>query len=273
MKIITLAVIVGMVAVNVSAQVGSPANQRIYGAYLQEQAREQSYIQSINAQSAANAAQYAAMQAKAQHIQAVLQTCPWREMDGVTQHVAVTWCEFSGQVLETDDEGVRIEGQYHTIYPEYQTSFNGIFFVKHFPYEIADNDETPTCLSGLQDGVYSYETVMKSKSTIRCLDFGIPCDAPDWAKPPAPVKVVTDPRAANASKQRILAANEQAAANGDAFGLLRMGERYRDGDGVTQDFAKAQAYLSRAALTGDPTASNELASLPQTTNTLTAASK
>ena len=37
--------------------------------------------------------------------------------------------------------------------------------------------------------------------------------------------------------------NLQEAERGNAYGLLRMGERYRDGDGVEKDLGKAKEYL------------------------------
>jgi TPR repeat protein len=40
--------------------------------------------------------------------------------------------------------------------------------------------------------------------------------------------------------------------------LLRTGERYRDGEGVEKDQAKARAYLTKAAAAGSPTAQDEL---------------
>jgi hypothetical protein len=52
--------------------------------------------------------------------------------------------------------------------------------------------------------------------------------------------------------------NEQLAAQGDAYGELRMGERYLTGDGVAKDFLKAQEYLQRAADQGSQTAADEL---------------
>jgi TPR repeat protein len=73
--------------------------------------------------------------------------------------------------------------------------------------------------------------------------------------------------AAAAQKQaaaaRALKANQDAAAKGDMFGQLRMGERYRDGDGVEKDLAKAKEYLQKAADAGSPTAKDELSKLNQ----------
>jgi hypothetical protein len=60
---------------------------------------------------------------------------------------------------------------------------------------------------------------------------------------------------------RALQANQDAAAKGDSFGLMRMGERYRDGDGVEKDLSKAREYLQKAADAGSPTAKDELSNL------------
>ena len=55
-----------------------------------------------------------------------------------------------------------------------------------------------------------------------------------------------------------LAENERLAAQGDAYGELRMGERYLTGDGVAKDIFKARDYLQRAAEQGSQTAAQEL---------------
>jgi TPR repeat protein len=55
-----------------------------------------------------------------------------------------------------------------------------------------------------------------------------------------------------------LAENERLAVQGDAYGELRMGERYLTGDGVAKDIFKARDYLQRAAEQGSQTAAEEL---------------
>ncbi|MES1180871.1 MAG: SEL1-like repeat protein, partial [Verrucomicrobiota bacterium] len=76
----------------------------------------------------------------------------------------------------------------------------------------------------------------------------------------ARAKIMADAKAkANAAA---LKSNQAAAAKGDMFGLLRMGERYRDGDGVQKDLSTARDYLQRAAEAGSPTAKDELSKLP-----------
>lgn len=60
-----------------------------------------------------------------------------------------------------------------------------------------------------------------------------------------------------------LKSDQAEAEKGDAYGLLRMGERYRDGDGVEKDSAKAEEYLTKAAKAGSPAAVRALAELNQ----------
>ena len=66
-----------------------------------------------------------------------------------------------------------------------------------------------------------------------------------------------------AATAKVLKINQDAADKGDMYGLLRMGERYRDGDGVEKDLTKAHDYLTKAAAAGSPTAADELSKLNQ----------
>ena len=59
-----------------------------------------------------------------------------------------------------------------------------------------------------------------------------------------------------------LKANMDAAAKGDAYGEFRMGERYRDGDGVEKDLKKAREWFSKAADQGDKEAAKRLSAIP-----------
>lgn len=62
-------------------------------------------------------------------------------------------------------------------------------------------------------------------------------------------------RAAQA-RQKALEHNITQAEKGDAYGQFRMGERYRDGDGVEKDSAKAVEYFMKAAQQGHRDAKN-----------------
>jgi TPR repeat protein len=64
--------------------------------------------------------------------------------------------------------------------------------------------------------------------------------------------------------------NQEQAAKGDAYGMLRMGERYRDGDGVPRDLTKAREYLTKASAAGSLTALGALSRLNQSSTHLRA---
>jgi TPR repeat protein len=66
---------------------------------------------------------------------------------------------------------------------------------------------------------------------------------------------------ARSLQDKALKSNQDAADKGDAYGQLRMGQRYRDGDGVPKDLAKAKEYFAKAAAQGDKQAANSLEQL------------
>jgi hypothetical protein len=68
---------------------------------------------------------------------------------------------------------------------------------------------------------------------------------------------------AQAAQAAAVKFNQDLADKGDAYGMLRMGERYRDGDGVPKDLNKARDYLTKAAAAGSPSAADELSKLNQ----------
>jgi TPR repeat protein len=55
----------------------------------------------------------------------------------------------------------------------------------------------------------------------------------------------------------------EQAEKGDSYGLFRMGEHYRDGDGVPQDLSKAREYFTKAVNAGSPSAADALSKLNQ----------
>ena len=76
----------------------------------------------------------------------------------------------------------------------------------------------------------------------------------------------------SAAREKALKLNQEQAAKGDAYGLLRMGERYRDGDGVPKDTNKAREYFVKAVDAGSPTAADALARLNRASPNLNQAS-
>jgi len=56
--------------------------------------------------------------------------------------------------------------------------------------------------------------------------------------------------------------HQDLAAQGSAYGQFRMGERFRDGEGVPKDLVKAREMLSKAAAQGNAEAATALKTLP-----------
>ena len=69
--------------------------------------------------------------------------------------------------------------------------------------------------------------------------------------------------AKQATQVKVLKWHMEQAEKGDSFGLFRMGEHYRDGDGVPRDLDKAREYFTKAAAAGSPAAADALSKLNQ----------
>jgi hypothetical protein len=70
--------------------------------------------------------------------------------------------------------------------------------------------------------------------------------------------------AKKAAQDKALKYNQDQAAKGDPIGLQRMGERYRDGNGVPKDLDKARDYFTQAQKAGNFLVDDELKKLNQT---------
>lgn len=104
----------------------------------------------------------------------------YRVVNGQTNSLlADGWCRFYGKILQTTRDGVRIEGYFANLKTGAQVP--GEFFVKHFPWKLPDDS-----LVGYRDrifakevGTFDYTTVLGANRSIRALDYGIPCPAPE----------------------------------------------------------------------------------------------
>jgi hypothetical protein len=77
----------------------------------------------------------------------------------------------------------------------------------------------------------------------------------------AQARAIADKERATQGQINAVRYNQELAAKGDGYGLLRMAERYRDGDGVEKDLTKAKEYFNKAIAAGSPTAAEELKEL------------
>ena len=138
-------------------------------------------------------------------------------------------------------------------------------------------------VSGFVDGQNSYGAALRDAWFVVVVKAGDSWDAVcgevgdySWGEIPTPaawpMKPLTPEQiaAAKASialqKQEAQAAalkyNQDLSDKGDAYGQLRMGQRYASGDGVPKDLVKARELLSKSAAQGNPEATPELATLP-----------
>jgi hypothetical protein len=74
-------------------------------------------------------------------------------------------------------------------------------------------------------------------------------------------RAIADKKSAMQGQINAVRYNQELAAKGDGYGLLRMAERYRDGDGVEKDLTKAKEYFNKAIAAGSTTAAEELKKL------------
>ncbi len=186
-----------------------------------------------------------------------------------------------GQVLQVVDHGVLLT----TISEEpgsWNRAYTGpVVFVDDFPFAVVDEDKVT--VQAIRTGTYRYTATTGAIKTVAEYSCGTPV---------SPTKQMLDEKALSikgeidsfagrlqeeaakvqkakelaeekkkASQLAALQANEDAAKKGDAYGLLRMGERYRDGEGVEKDIIKAKEFLKRSADAGSITAGEELSRL------------
>jgi len=207
---------------------------------------------------------------------------PWRVFGGETNYVRKDGKQFCGKVLQAAVGGVRVMGGYgelfHIRYFNYVEDYdrNTEFFVANFPYTIAEDEVIPTSshMMAYYVGTYTYTTVQGASRTIRKLDYGIPCDEPEYVKQ-AKLEV-----AAKLKVQQILATSEarqnkeaqdlrtflrlqSQATNGEVWAQSSLGLHYLNGQGCETNRELAIKWLKMAAGNGDMEASNKLERLKQ----------
>jgi hypothetical protein len=193
------------------------------------------------------------------------------------------WVVLWGRVLGTHPDGVRLDGYYFNrdVVPPLVDGgvwFEGEFFVKNFPYVVADGDVVDGYLARL-DEIHSYATVLGSSRNIHSLDYGNVWRprpvAP--AQPPTPTQLAAAKEAAVKQKAeaaaKVLKLDQDLADAGDPFGQYRMGQRYLTGDGVEKDLSKARALLYKSTVQGNTNAAALLAHFPASAPPLPAAPK
>jgi len=214
---------------------------------LQAQAKAQS-------NTLAKAQTNAAAQAEKDHAANLPPIDPSRVMDGaVVPASGPGWFRFWGKVQSATDEGLLLNGTYANS----KETNHGAFVLIRFPQPRAAGDEFSHEKSwwAKDDGNTTY-----SGATYHRLDYGEVRGKLTDAEKAAQTQAQQAKRAelmANA-----IALYQKQAGDGDAYAQLRLGEIYRDGEGVPKDLAKARDYLAKAAAQGNQDAQKELDQLP-----------
>ena len=142
-----------------------------------------------------------------------------------------------------------------------------VYFVTNYPGNLADDQPIHFWAVDVRQN-YKYRAASGETKTVRTLDCGTPYIPPlptkeqiESAKAAAAQAASQRKAATQAAEQRALEWNQKQAAKGDAFGEFRMGERYRDGDGVEQDLSKAREFFQKSAEQGNAAAVQALKDL------------
>jgi TPR repeat protein len=150
-------------------------------------------------------------------------------------------------------------------------------FLRNYSAQNQLTDNAKIQFLALRDGTYSYTDVRGAQRTIEAYDYGVPvtfseADAALHITEKAAAKAAAEAaqKAANEAlriqKRSEMQANTVAryqslADKGDAYGELRLGEFYRDGDGVTKDEDKARELFKKSADQGNKDAEKALSKM------------
>lgn len=192
---------------------------------------------------------------------------PLRIIDGKKIGVSgKEWYVFRGTVLQNVHDGLMLSDA------EWDNGSgdagSGSLFIRHFPYQVEDGAFidciTNRCFCARDSDLYQYTSVLGATRTVHSLEYGKIWNPPPPA-PPTSSEIAAAKAKAAADKAKASAAalkfNQEAAARGDAYGQLRIGERYLTGDGVQKDLAKARSMFVLSAAQGNQAAADHLKQL------------
>ena len=202
----------------------------------------------------------------------------FRVVNGITNSIYENgWTEIGGKILQTLPDGILV------------TEYDGLdCFIEGYPFQTVDGQQLPGYFAK-EAGIYSFVATSGGRRTVKKYICGIPV-IPSATLLQQYIRIrqqqiqqqientqneienhplILKAKAAAIARQkqielrqsamdRALKSNQDAADKGDAYGLYRMGERYRDGDGVPKDLEKAKDYLQKAVDAGSISAVNEL---------------
>ncbi|HEX4265179.1 MAG TPA: hypothetical protein VH597_12640 [Verrucomicrobiae bacterium] len=227
-----------------------------------------------------------AQELRTQEMIAAYNRHPWRIFNGGTNFVAgCDMVQFCGKVVEVQPEGIRIMGDFGES-PHYYGSDayhddNREFFVKNFPFSVAENEviSIQEHFLGRYIGTYSYTAVSGGSRTIRAIDYGTPClPPPEWVSKynEAVSKANAAAKARSQLAQFIAQSNAviwlaPEATNGSVSAQYGLALHYLKGQGCETNRDLAIYWLKKCSQQGNEDAVAKLNSLiyshdPKSTN-------
>jgi hypothetical protein len=195
---------------------------------------------------------------------------PMAEWYGVTAHSGPVYIRYLvDQVLQ---DGLLVHESRFVTY----TVDDPPFFLTNYPNFRNLTDNQSISFLALRTGGYRYVDTLGAVRTIPLYDYGTPVSlealraalypplTPEQQAARAAERAVADDlreRNRLALQAKALKFNQDLADQGDPGGQFRMGERYRDGDGVPKDAAKAKEYFGKSAAQGNRDAARALEAL------------
>jgi TPR repeat protein len=206
---------------------------------------------------------------------------PWRNINGTTNLArGEGWLEFQGVIMESRPDGVVFRGHFGKVLslPYETTRIKGetaiaikertgnnygtqtekaasvnyqvetdpdadLFFVANFPYS-ARLSAAYQELVAFDEGYYTYTNNLQETVTVHRLNYGTPC-VKTWSDAELAAAKQKVEQKKQATSDKMLKSNQALAAKGEPYGLKRMAERYRDGDGVEKDESKSAEYFKK----------------------------
>jgi hypothetical protein len=202
---------------------------------------------------------------------------PWRSLDGETNYIKTDGVEFCGKVVDVTPNGIRVEGEFGGLFETSYSSSSDAdyhdFFVAHYPFQAVNDQVIYESEHNMawSVGTYTYSTAQGGSRTIRKLDYGIPCEAPQKLVERAIAAAAAASKAKEEiNRQKIFQAQintvrwlSPQATNGDASAQCSLGEHYLNGQGCETNQEQGIYWLQKAADQGDLEASNKLEQLKQ----------
>lgn len=221
----------------------------------------------------------------------------FRLIDGETNYLDELW-EINGKVLQVLPDGILVTTHSSADYSLDVSMWNSVYsgpqiLLLNYGHSVVDEDRL--FCKAKKIGAYSYQSIAGATLTINKFDCGTEVQPSMelldskiteikgelstnafWIqmqanRPPTPEEIAAAKAKADAvekiANERALKYNQEQADKGDPFGLIRMGERYRDGDGVPKNLAKARDYFTKAIAAGETDAADELSKMNQSSST------